>query len=260
MPDRGVSEVLGFVLVFSLIVATVGVVYVVGFGGLADVRDAERLRNAERAFDVLADNLNDITRGNAPNRATEIKLSEARLHLSSGPQLKVTITSGTPGTPSYKRNFDPIVYTAEGSDTKLVYTSGAVVRVDDDSAVLKRRPPMVFREAGTTRVAIIPIIQTRSTTTQHVSGDGTVLVRADQASAVVLNTDNTSASGYTVNVTVGSTAARAPVWERHLDGRIEDAYGVSDPCRLSSPAVAACEFDVDRLYVTATYVDVEFSG
>lgn len=260
MPDRALSEVFGFVLVFALIVSAVAVVYVVGFEGLADARDAEQLTNAERAFDVLADNVNDIATGHAPNRATEIKLSDAQLRLASGPQMNVTITSGAPGTPSYKRNVDPIVYTAERSGTKLVYASGAVIRVDGDSAVLKRRPPMRFREDGSARVAVIPIVQTRSTATQDVAGDAIVLVRAKRASTVLLNTDNVSASGYTVNFTVRSTESRAPVWERHLEERIEDGYGVTDPCRLSSPAVAACEFDVDRLYVTVAYVEVDFSG
>lgn len=259
MPDRGISEVIGFVLVFSLIVATVAVVYVVGFGGLADTRDAEQLTNAERAFDVLADNLNDLNRDAAPNRATEIKLYDAGLRLASGPQMNVTITSGAPGTPVFKQNVDPIVYTADRSGTKLVYAGGAVMRVDDDAAVLKRRPPMVFREDGSTRVAVVPIIQTRSRGTQNVGGDGTMLVRAERASTVVLNTGNISASGYTVNFTIRSTTARAPVWERHLDERIGNAYGVADPCTLSSPDTAACVFDVDRLYVTATYVDVAFS-
>lgn len=259
MPDRAISEVIGFVLVFSLIVATVGVVYVLGFGGLADTRDAEQLSNAERAFDVLGDNLNDITRGNAPTRATELKLYDAQLSLADGPFVNVTITSGASGSPSYKRSFDPIVYTAEESDTKLVYANGAVIRVDGDAGVLKRRPPMVFRADGGTRVATIPIVQTRSAATQHVGGDRTVLVRADKASTVLMNTDHISESGYTVNLSISSTTDRAPVWERHLDDRIETAYGVSDPCQLASSAIVACTFDVDRLYVAVTYIEVVFS-
>lgn len=261
MGKRAVSDVVGFVLVFSLIVVTVGIVYVVGFQGLTDARDAEQLNNAERAFDVLADNLNDINRGNAPVRATELKLSDAQLHLAAGPQMNVTITSGASGTPTYKRDFAPIVYSADGSGTKLVYANGAIVRVEDDGAVLKRRPPMVFRKDGSTRVAVIPIVQTRASTTQHAGGDGTVLLRAERTSTGVLNTGNISGSSpYDVNLTIQSTTGRAPVWERHLDERIDAAYGVSDACGRPSPGTVACEFAVDRLYVPVTYVDVELSA
>ena len=76
---RGASETIGFVLVFSLIVLTVGVVLTVGYTGLQDARDAERVNNAERAFDVLADNIEDITDRGAPSRGTEIRLAEAAI-------------------------------------------------------------------------------------------------------------------------------------------------------------------------------------
>ena len=76
---RGVSEIVGFILVFSLVLGTITLVYASGLSGLDDTRDAERITNAERAFDVLANNFQQMGRGEAPNRATEIKLAEAQL-------------------------------------------------------------------------------------------------------------------------------------------------------------------------------------
>jgi len=54
---RAVSDVVGYVLVFSLVSLTVGVVSVAGVGALQDARDVEQANNAERAFDVLGDNV-----------------------------------------------------------------------------------------------------------------------------------------------------------------------------------------------------------
>ena len=68
---RGVSEVISFVLVFSLIAATVALVYVSGIGGLESTRSSQRVTNAERAFDVLHDNIANIHRRCTPSRATE---------------------------------------------------------------------------------------------------------------------------------------------------------------------------------------------
>ena len=76
---RAVSEIIGFVLVFSLILGTITIVYVGGLSGLDDARNAERVNNAERAFDVMANNFQQMGRGDAPNRATEIKLADAQL-------------------------------------------------------------------------------------------------------------------------------------------------------------------------------------
>lgn len=77
MNDRGVSDTLGFVFVFAIILSTVAVVTTIGMAGLQDTRDVERVNNAERAFDILGDNMEDIADRGAPSRATEVKVEEA---------------------------------------------------------------------------------------------------------------------------------------------------------------------------------------
>lgn len=47
MTERGVSDVVGFVLVFALIITSVGVIYTDGLTSLQDARDAQRLSNAD---------------------------------------------------------------------------------------------------------------------------------------------------------------------------------------------------------------------
>ncbi|MFC6988243.1 hypothetical protein ACFQJD_05030 [Haloplanus sp. GCM10025708] len=117
MPDRAVSDVVGFVLVFSLIITSVGVVTVFGISTLEDARTDERINNAERAFDVLADNFDDIARGGAPSRATEIKLAETSLTLAETVDLSVNASDEADPYPS---EFRPIVFSA-GSETDIVY-------------------------------------------------------------------------------------------------------------------------------------------
>ena len=118
---RGVSETVGFVLVFSLVLLTVGTVLTVGYAGLQDARDAERVNNAERAFDVLANNIEDITARGAPSRGTEIRLAEA----SIGPGAPVTMNisgfaaDGSRQFSTGNDTLDTIVYEADG--TKIHY-------------------------------------------------------------------------------------------------------------------------------------------
>ena len=92
MDERGVSDVVGFVLVFALVTATVGVVYTTGIQGLTGSRDVERVNNAERAFDVFANNVDDVIRRGAPSRATEVKLADADLHYGAPVTVNLTLT------------------------------------------------------------------------------------------------------------------------------------------------------------------------
>ncbi|MFC7136780.1 hypothetical protein ACFQRB_10335 [Halobaculum litoreum] len=92
---RAQSDAIGFVLVFSLIVLTVGTVYAAGYPALQDLRSDEQLENMERAFEVLDDNVDDMAREGAPSRATEIKLN-GECSRSTGPPRSPSRRS-TPG-------------------------------------------------------------------------------------------------------------------------------------------------------------------
>lgn len=171
---RGVSETVGFVLVFSLVLLTVGTVFTVGYGGLQDARDAERINNAERAFDVLVDNIGDITARGAPSRGTEIRLAEASI--GPGPPTLLNVTGYESGSIAFSTgNFslDSIVY--EASDTRIRYAGGTVTRIQPDGSLMLQEPNFVVSE---TRV-IIPVIQL-SVEDRTIAGSRTVLVRSER--------------------------------------------------------------------------------
>lgn len=267
MSERGVSDVIGFVLVFALITSTVAIVYTFGFTGLEDARQEERISNAERVFDILADNVGDLQQRGAPSRATEIKLSEATLGYGSGTSLTVEVTNAPSPTPTYSTNLDPIVYTPTDSPVRLVYENGAVFRERPGSGGIPlERPGSSFRENGATKTAVIPFVQTRRTGTPGVGGSSTVRIRTEKSGSEVLGAlatptdadsdpDGDGTDEYAVSYTIETTPTRAPLWEESLEERISWR---SDACSVSDGTVT-CTFGVERLYVTATRIDVSFS-
>ena len=255
MADRAVSETIGFVLVFALITSTVGVVYVSGIGGLTDARNAEQVNNAERAFDVLADNMADIHQRNAPSRATEIKLANAQLGYGEHTEMSVeVIGSGT----TDRVKIAPIVYTDE-SGAEIVYEAGAVVRTDPNGgAVMKREPNMLFRVDDGSTVAILPILQTRAAESGGVGGSTTVLVRGTGAVSEVMTARTSEGDTDRVAFAVDTTPSRAPVWKRYLESEMDESAWALD-CDIDSDDTVKCSFDADRLYVTTTGIDVSIS-
>lgn len=259
MADRGVSEVIGFVLIFSLITLSVGAVYVVGFGGLQDARDTEQLTNVERAFDVLADNIEDITVNNAPNRATEFRLYEADLTVGEPTRFTVSINESETNNATYSVNAYPIVYEAQASPTTIRYINGAVIRQDRNGQRFVDEPSFVFRNVSGNRSAVIPLIQTRSQGDQTIGGTGTVLVRSNRVLAESLGTHTTDGVDYDVNITVETTERRAPLWEEVLNSELDAAYGI-EPCSRTGGTVVCNGFTVQRIYVTATRIDISIDG
>jgi hypothetical protein len=248
MTDRAASEVLGFALVFGMVVTAVAIVSVSGLGTLQDVRDAEQMNNAERAFDVLSDNMADLHQRSAPSRATEISLGSAQLYTAETVTINVTAIdeTGTIDNQSVERSVRPIVYDGN-QDRQLVYEAGAVFRTSRDGGLVIGEPPMVFRDDR----ALVPVVQTRTESIRSVGGS-TVLVRANRQGSEV----NVSAvdSQYT-NVSVNVTSPRWELWQRYFEGT---RLSACDPTPSEQRVTCYLESSVDpeRVYVTVHEIDV----
>lgn len=244
LDDRGVSETISFVLVFALIIGTVGSVYALGYGGLQEVRDAERVNNAERAFDVLAANMEDIVRRGAPSRGTEIQLAEASLGPGEPTYINVSGTDGTTSFTTGNTTIEPVVYEAE--NTQIRYVAGAVIRVQTNGVSMLREPLMVLSADN----VVIPLVQL-NVEEQTVGGSQTVLVRAESQLRRVLVSENDGS--YTVTVNVTSPANDA--WYRYLEDQ-GMSCSIVDP--TPGPERVTCEFsNVERVHVVWHLIEVQ---
>ena len=249
--NRAASEIIGFVLVFSLILGTITIVYVGGLSGLDDARNAERVNNAERAFDVMASNFQQMGRGDAPNRATEIKLADAQLSTSGNRQVSVkssemsTAAAASPVT---------IRYDAPG-DTRIVYENGAVIRVDDGEAIMRREPDFLFSDGK----AVVRFIELRGSN-QGIGGTAsTVLVRAERTQSQVLVNRGQSTG---VKIEMQTHRHRVDVWEDYWVEQMEAATGdTTVNCDRSiidadTRKLTCGEFAVEELVVSRVRVRV----
>lgn len=290
--DRGVSEVISFALIFSLIVATVALVYVSGIGGLEDTRASERITNAERAFDVLADNIADIHREGAPSRATEIKLADARLQFGDSTRITVQVENLnetlTEGGNTSTVTIDPIVYSSD-SGPKLVYSNGGVFRQDRGGTVVNRRPSFLFPDDGGERTAVVPAIQTRNVGPDSTGSQRTILVRTLLATREVaiaednpaeltnnangddtdensfdLDPDNDGNKEYNVTIHIETDEERRDVWLDYLNDEIPDSQDIrgdhddGTACEPVADRTVECSIAVENIYSTVTRVDVQY--
>lgn len=247
--SRAVSDVIGFVLVFGLVTSTVAIVSVAGFGALEDVRDAESVSNAERAFDVLADNMADVHQQGAPSRSTELSLTEAELSTAS--RITVNVTGIDTSQPT--RNFTietsprPVVWRPTGdTDTEIVYALGAVVRSGADGGVVLEDPPFVLDDDR----MLLPLVKTQSDQGQSFSGS-TIRVRGSRAEATeIISGTGTQYDRLWLNI----TTPRADVWRQYLDRSdgtseclvVEEGGDETVACALVAP---------DDVYVVVVGID-----
>lgn len=246
MADRAQSEALGFVLVFALVIGAMSALTVAGVAGLQDVRDAERATSAERALDLLAEDVDDLVRGGAPSRTTQVLLADAELY--HGDPVTVNVTGAPAADPSrtfaYEYTVHPIVY-APDADTRIVYAAGAVFRQEPDGTAVLRRPTRLVSRDGTNVV----VVATRpGDGPAGVGGDAPALVRTRRAETGLYRANATAQ-----DVTVTVTSPRASGWYRALDAH------PSTTCAPPSGSAVSCSIAPDRFHLVVVRVDVSFS-
>ena len=206
--DRGVSETIGYVLIFGIVVIILSTVFITGIAGLETSQAHEQDRNMERAFDVMADNLDDVQSGDAPSRATEVRLGEGSLGLQSASQIRVNDTSD----PNASTSMGPQPIVHMDGDSEVVYEAGALFRVEGDNVRMIREPRWVV----TDDVLVVPFIWTQPVDTRRsVSGPGTFLVVGEQTeSSSVTRYGHTDPDTFTVTIEITSPYVEG--WEGYL--------------------------------------------
>ena len=233
---RAVSEVVGYIIVFGLVITSIGIITVAGTGTLEDAREDERVSNAERAFDVVADNMVSIYERNSPSRATEIDLPNSQIIM--GNEIRMTVT--VDGETVAQRDIQPIEFRLT-DDRRLVYEAGAVFRTEHGGGVVLRDPPFLLDDD---RVHV-PIVETESPGAAS-AGSTTILLRgkATERSVLASRTDENDHE-----VTIEMQTSRNELWERTLS-----ADGMD--CETEGTAVSCTLTDVDTVYVTHHRIEV----
>ncbi|GAA0509979.1 hypothetical protein SAMN04488066_108101 [Halorubrum aquaticum] len=251
--DRAVSDVVGYVLVFALVTATIASVFAVGMTGLEDRRNAERVENVERAFDVFDDNLRDVQRYGDPSRATEIRLSGGELSLSSTTNVTVeqVDSSGARIGNHTTRTVHAVTYTR--GETTIGYDAGARFRTDGDSTLFRSTPRFVST-AGETNRTVLPVVRTRpGDGPSAADGEGTVQITATASDVKRFEFPEEGLDPHAIRIRIESP--RADAWERYLD---ETEGFTVDSTETSGDVVVA---DIDRdeaVYVRVIVVDVSY--
>lgn len=251
MTERAISDLIGYVLVFSLVALAVGFVSVVGVSTLNDAKAAEQGSNAERAFDVMADNLEDVYQTGAPNRATEISLADAALHTTATATMNVSGWNSSSSFTTGNVTSDIIVWEAtDGPPTQIVYAFGTVLRSQRVGGVVTRSGPFRFDTDRT----IIPIVQTHTRTGTSYTG-GIIRVRSTRSPPQIEHT--VGVEGYDqlwLNVTTDHPQA----WMGYLG---QSATGCSIRNGGGGKARVTCDLTenitIKRLYVTVYPMDIE---
>lgn len=205
--DRAVSEVLGYVLVISLVTVLITVVMTMGIGGLESSQQSEQINNMERGFDVLSHNIEEMANREAPSRATELRIADGSIYYGDPVTINVTVDGELIENQTIVT--EPLIYDSNRG-TQIVYEGGAVIRTDGDRSTMLSEPQFILNESS----IVIAGTRTRPFGGSNLAIDnpGTALIRGEYLGVEIGQTYVTSE---TLNVTVESE--RIDAWEEYFE-------------------------------------------
>lgn len=233
--EQAQSEIIGFLLIFGLVVLSISLVGVTAFTGLDNAKQFQETTSTEQAFLVLAENIDDTIREGAPSRETEISLSEASLSLEATEQINITVDGETTSIES-----QPIVY--ESDDTSISYHSGLLIRDDGGSALSFREPKFVL----TSETVVLPIAKTSTTEDRTIAGTSAVQVVTRHNETRVLATEEFD-SPATVEINI--TSPHVDVWAESLESDMD--------CGDPGDGTVTCSIKTNQVFVSVADIDVE---
>lgn len=250
--NRGVRDLIGFILVFTVVVTAVGLTATTGYAQLSEFSENQRLENTERAMDLTASSIAELVRGSAVSRSSELNLEGGSIRVlsPSSRTMTVSVFDGG-GTRTCCNGGDPIPVGSlaiERKNTVMAYESGALFRSLRGNTALLRQPPVRCR-GGTVTVGVVTLRPAGGSPIQT-GGDGTVSVTARVATSEALYPTGTAIPD-PERVTVEFSPDSAAGWRQAL--RQEGDW------TQTSPTTFECT-GVQTVTVHRTVVDVSLSG
>lgn len=236
MADRGQAELIGFALVFSILIVSLMLITTTGFAGLHGAQEHQRTANVQPAFEVFDANVNEVRTRGAPSRATEFKLAEGSLQTVETMQIHIEGQNVSRTVAIRALAYD------SGTDTRLVYESGMLLRQDGDNAIARSTPAFHVDD----EVTIFRFLDLQPREPRVVGGTATALVWTAHADTEVIELP----PGTTITIEVETD--HPEVWHAYLNSTTDETTS----CSLVEETTIECQ--ANRAYVVIDTVTISF--
>jgi len=234
---------MGFILSFSIILLSVGLIFSFGFGAIQGLQETEQDTNGERAMLALAENFEAIQRGAGPARKGELRLSGSALSIQNNSEITVTVDRPG-GTYEKTTHLQSLVYDSETTD--VTYQGGAVFRGEERSVM--QSEPAISCTDEYARISLVRLKPAENGTTA-ISSSASVLVTARAANrSLLFPTETTPKASAADSVTIDLADSTVPDgWNDYFE----------DHDDWVSTGSAEYECSADRIYVRETVLTID---
>ncbi|NLO77812.1 MAG: hypothetical protein GX097_04875 [Methanomicrobiales archaeon] len=230
--ESGVSEAIGFILVFMIVILGISIVTLYGYPVLADARISSDEKIMEQNMIVLQSDIKILTRNNVPYRDTTMGVSGGSIFVTNsteaenkgGGYFNITFFNKSTGGPE-SRIYYPgsLEFVSDEGTAVISVTNGAVVKrqLDQNGSVMVSDPRWFYDETNGKKTLVIFMTTLKSTRQMTLGGIETIQMRMLDAPHVE-DQDYTKGGGIAQNVKIeyyyGLNDKYSRAWENYLTG------------------------------------------
>jgi hypothetical protein len=220
--DAAVSETLGFILMFSIVILSMSMIYILGYPILQEHIESSVFENAQQSFIVLQSDMKRVAFEQVPLKTMKIKLHSSTISTDNRSSILISYNDGT--SHSYNYSTGEIEFTKD--ENVLTYENGGLWMVQPPSgAIMVSKPPIYTGEINNENMTTIGIVSLHGR--RSVGGNGIASINMQHNSSDLIKPSQK------VDVTVSINSAYARQWGRYLD---ENGFDIisSNPSHVSA--------------------------
>jgi hypothetical protein len=178
--EDAVSEAIGFILIFSLVMVGIGLITLYGYPILLEQQSNANVKNMERDMIVLQNDMKSLVYKNAPYKETSLQVSGGALAVHSYTSASANMTITVDGEPDLVSNykFGQLIYESDAGESIIALENGAVfTRMEFQGGSAMLAEPRWFIDNNTVtgnKTLIITLVKISSDSPMSRNGIGTV--------------------------------------------------------------------------------------
>jgi hypothetical protein len=227
--DRAVSEAIGFILIFAIIIAGIGMVTLYGYPMLLQQQSSSNEQIMEKNMIVLQNDLKSLAYKTVPYQETSLKVDGGALTVynmsynnATESHFSIYDQSGIIAPQSHPIVFYPgdLQYESTSAQTDLSLENGAVLKrmIAQTGSTMLAEPRWFYD--GQTNTAVIYLIGFESTDVMALEGVGTVKMDLDQGNSNYTVYNIPSTDTIHVEYMANTNADYSTGWENYFTGTL----------------------------------------
>jgi hypothetical protein len=231
--ERGVSETVGFILIFAIVMTGIGLVTLYGYPILLQEQANANIRNMEKNMIVLQSDLNSLTFKNVPYQETTMQVSGGTLFVKgpSSTNQQFLINKTDDQTEFLLNSFSPgeMSYESDDRNTLISLENGAVHKRywSDLTGSAMISDPRWFYD-GDTGSLVITFIQIYSESQLSQTGIGTVQMKVGKLPEYELSIPYDPAEKITITYIPDIQNNYKVAWHNYFSTIPENEYSGTD--------------------------------